>query len=79
MPNLITETPISIASGLHNLEYDISSGTAKLQYSANNKPFKDVPNTDKTATTGINVRLPSCRIQSVLTGDATLFISTIER
>ena len=77
MPILETATPLAIGSGTYNLKYTMSSGTAKLQYSVDGEAFGDVPDTSKTSSTGITVLLPSCRVQSVLTGDAELRITKV--
>jgi hypothetical protein len=63
--------------GESNLRYEITSGTAKLQYQVANEGFVDIPDTDKTASTGITVTLPGGRIQAVLTGDAQMWITRI--
>ena len=75
MAKLVNDESRSMPGGLHNLEYQMTAGTAKLTYSVDNKPFIDVPTSSQAATTGITVRLPSCRVLAVLTGDATLSIN----
>ena len=76
--NLVNNESRSQAPGDHNLTYIMTAGTAKLTYSVDNKPFIDVPDSAKTATTGVTVRLPACRVLAVLTGDATLSINRAE-
>ena len=75
MTKLVNDDVTPISPGNHTLTYTIGTGTAKLTYSVDGKEFIDVPNSDKTATTGITVRLPSCQVVAVLTGDAELSIN----
>jgi len=77
MPDLISETPLGLGSGTYNLKYVMASGDARLQWSVDNEDFTDVPDSVQTSTTGKTVDLPSCRVQSVLTGDATLAITKV--
>ena len=77
MPNLVTATPLPLGSGTYNLKYVMTSGDARLQWSVDNEDFEDVPDSVQTSTTGKTVELPSCRVQSLLTGDATLAITKV--
>lgn len=72
---LVNDDVTPISPGNHTLTYVMSSGTAKLTYSVDGRSFIDVPDSAKTATTGITVRLPSCQVVAVLTGDAELSIN----
>ena len=75
MTKLVNNESKSMPGGLHILTYIMSAGTAKLTYSVDNKAFIDVPDSAKTVTTGVPVKLPACRVLAVLTGDATLSIN----
>lgn len=79
MTILLTAEPQSIGAGTYNVLMVMSSGDAKLQYSTDSLAFTDIPDSTKTASTGIELSLPSCRIQSVITGDAQVSISQIRR
>jgi hypothetical protein len=75
---LLTATPVIVRAGEYNMYTAMSSGTSKLQYNIEGAGFIDIPDTSKTASEGINVTLPNCTVQSVLTGDATLYLNTID-
>ena len=79
MPNLVNGKAKSRQPGYHTLTYIMSAGTAKLTYSVDGKSFIDVPDSAKTATTGITVKLPACQVIAVLTGDATLSINRADK
>jgi len=79
MPELETAIPTGRSRGNHNFKVIIGTGTAVLQYSVENEAFGDVPNTTVSASTGLNVKLPACRVQAVLTGDAQAWITDVER
>ena len=76
---LLTSTPVSKAAGTYNILMVMSSGDAKLQYSTDELTFTDIPTSTKTASTGFEIDLPSCQIQSVITGDAEVSISQVRR
>ena len=79
MAKLVNNDVFPVQAGEHNLAYVMSAGTAKLTYSVDGGAFIDVPDSAKTATTGITVRLPSCQVLAVLTGDAELSINRAEK
>jgi len=71
--------PESIAAGTYNVLMVMSSGDAKLQYSTDSLAFTDIPDSTQTSSTGFELDLPSCRIQSVITGDGQVSISQVRR
>jgi len=76
---LLTGQPVSLASGTHNVQVVISTGTAKLQYSTDELDFIDIPGSDVSASNGFDVTLPSCQIKAVLTGDAQMAVNQVSR
>jgi len=79
MTILQTGVSTSMASGTHNVQVVIGTGTAKLQYSTDSLAFIDIPSSSVSASSGFDVSLPSCSIKAVLTGDATLAINQVSR
>jgi len=73
-PELLTGVERANAKGDYNNKVVIGTGTAVLQYQVNNEGFNDVPNTSVSASTGVDIALPSCRIKAVLTGDAQVWL-----
>ena len=78
MTALLTADPVEFSTGIKNYDVEIGTGTAKLQISVEGRGFKDIPDTDKSADYNNNITLPSCRIQAILTGDATVAINNIK-
>ena len=75
---LLTATPVTVRAGLYNIYTAMSSGTSKLQYNIEGAGFIDIPDTPKTQSAGIDLTLSNCSVQSILTGDATLYLNTID-
>lgn len=73
---LATADPTRVKSGKYNVKTVMSTGTSKLQIQLKAEAFTDIPDSDKSATTSFNIDLPSCRVQAVLTGDASSTILT---
>lgn len=74
LANNVTE---DIQHGQYQLTYTMSSGTAKLQVSVDDSAFQDVPLSDKSASTVVQVSLCTSKVKAVLTGDAELSINRI--
>ena len=74
MSKLASEAPLNVSSGTYNLKVVPNAGTAKLQFSVQNEAMQDIPD----ATTSGTVLLPSCKVQSVITGDAELYLNKID-
>ena len=66
-----------IQHGQYQLTYTMSSGTAKLQVSVDDSAFQDVVDSDKSATTAVQVSLCTSKVKAVLTGDAVLSINRV--
>jgi hypothetical protein len=79
MTALLTADPVEFSTGIKNYDVEIGTGTAKLQISVEGRDFKDIPNTDKTANYNNNITIPVCRIQAILTGDATVAINNVRQ
>jgi len=77
MARLLNNIEHQIMSGDLQLTYTIGTGTAKLRFSVDGKPFQDVPNSDQNITTSEVVSLSTCVVKSVLTGDAQLSINRV--
>ena len=77
MGQLLTGVETVRSAGTHNLKIVIGTGTAVLQYQVTTEGFLDVPNTSVSASTGVNVELPKCKVKAVLTGDAAVYISKV--
>ena len=75
---LVSGVPQGYATGIKNYDVEIGTGTAKLQMSVNGRAFKDIPDTDKTANYNSNITIPECRIQAILTGDATVVLNNVK-
>ena len=76
---LLTATPQPITPGYYNIKMDMSSGDARIQWKLEVDTFQDVPDSIKTASTGFTVQLPNCIVQSLITGDATVEITPVEK
>lgn len=72
--DLPTATPINITPGEYVLVTAMSAGTSKLQISVLGGSFQDITDASWTADADTRIFLPRCRVQSVLTGDATMSI-----
>ena len=80
MSNQILNNEIKqVASGTHDVNVIITTGTADLQYSVNSKDFVSIPSASVSASTGFDVTLPDCRIKAVLTGDAVMHVTQVRR
>ena len=77
MTLLLTAVPEEISGGKLNIDMDMTTGDARVQLSINGRPFKDIESSVKTAGANFNISVPSCRIQSVITGDATVEMTRV--
>jgi len=74
MTTLTTATPITVDEGEYILITSMSSGTSKLQISVHGGSFQDITDASWSANGDTRVFLPQCKVQAVLTGDATMSI-----
>ena len=75
---LVSGVPQTYTTGIKNYDVEIGTGTAKLQMSVKGRTFKDIPDTDKSANYNNNITIPDCKIQAILTGDATVVILNVK-
>ena len=74
---LLDSVIVRRGQGDYNLKIDITTGTAKLQYSVDNEAFTDIEGSTQTANAGVSITLPKCRLNAVLTGDARMYLTDI--
>lgn len=79
MAKLLTAVPINVSAGTYNLKMDMSSGDARLQYSVDNEDFTDIIDSVQTSNSSVAIELPGCRLQSVITGDANVYLTMVRR
>ena len=72
MTELLHNEPQPFGTGIKNIDMRMSSGDARLQISVDGSAFADIADTVKTADSNFNITIPKCRIQAVITGDATV-------
>ena len=77
MTQLLTGVEHVRSAGTHNFKVVIGTGTAVLQYQVTTEGFDDIPNTTLSASTGLTITLPKCKVKATLTGDAAVYISKV--
>lgn len=76
---LLTGIPVGIDSGTYNVKMDMSSGDALIQWQIQPAAaFQDVPESVQTSSTGFTLDLPNCKVQSLITGDATVELNVVK-
>jgi len=75
---LTTAIEYQQAAGTYNYKVVIGTGTAVLNYQVEYEGFLEVPSTSVSASTGVSVELPSCRVTATLTGDAQVYLNRVE-
>lgn len=75
----VTGVEQDVQSGFYNIQIEIGTGTAVLKYATDELGFIDVPDSSVSASTGISIDLPLCRLKATLTGDAVVSINEIRK
>ena len=76
---LLTATPEVISAGTYNLKMIMTTGDARIQYESHSdgEGFTDSSESVKAADFEGTIKLPKGRVQSLITGDATVYLNLI--
>ena len=79
MALLATGVKTLLHKGMYNIDMEMSAGDARLQISVGGREFKDIDETIYALNANFNLTIPRCAIRSVITGDGTVHITSLEK